>query len=53
MRSCVHITNGDAAGEVLRRSGLGGDVLPWRDAMFEGPFPAGLDLAATSRVRAA
>jgi len=53
MRSCLHITNSDAAGEVLKRSGLGGNVLPWRDTMFEGPFPAGLDLAATSRVRAA
>jgi hypothetical protein len=53
MRSCLHITNGDAAGEVLKRSGLGGDVLPWRDTMFEGPFPAGLDLAPMSRVRAA
>jgi hypothetical protein len=53
MRSCLHITNGDAAGDVLKRSGLGGDVLPWRDTMFEGPFPAGLDLAATSAIRAA
>jgi hypothetical protein len=53
MGTSLHITNGDAAGAVLKRSGLGGDVLPWRDTMFEGPFPAGLDLAATSRVRAA
>lgn len=52
MSSHLHITNGDAAGDVLKASGLGGDVLPWRDTMFEGPFPAGLDLAATSALRA-
>lgn len=53
MPSHLHITNGDAAGDLLKASGLGGDVLPWRDTMFEGPFPAGLDLAATSALRAA
>ena len=53
MPSCLHITNGDVARNLLRRSGLGGDVLAWRDTMFEGPFPAGLTLQATSAVRAA
>lgn len=48
----LHITNGDSAGDLLKQSGLGGDVLPWRDTMFEGPFPAGLDLAAASALRA-
>jgi len=52
MLSHLHITNGDGAGDLLKASGLGGDVLPWRDTMFEGPFPAGLDLAATSALRA-
>jgi len=53
MPSHLHITNGDGAGELLKKSGLGGDVLPWRDTMVEGPFPAGLDLPSLSRLRAA
>jgi hypothetical protein len=48
----LHITNGDGAGDLLKAADLGGDVLPWRDTMFEGPFPAGFDLAATSALRA-
>lgn len=48
----LHITNGDGAGNLLEASGLGGDVLPWRDTMFEGPFPAGLDLSEMSAQRA-
>jgi len=52
MPRTLHITNGDGAGDLLKASGLGGDVLPWRDTMFEGPFPEGLDLPATSALRA-
>ncbi|HEV7733880.1 MAG TPA: DUF1835 domain-containing protein [Candidatus Binatia bacterium] len=48
----LHITNGDCAADLLRASGIGGDVLPWRDVLHEGPVPAGLDLAALSHVRA-
>jgi len=33
------ITNGDAAGELLRRSLPGAEVLPWRDVLHEGPVP--------------
>jgi hypothetical protein len=33
------ITNGDAAGEVLRRTLSGAEVLPWRDVLYEGPVP--------------
>lgn len=33
------ITNGDAAGELLRRSLPGAEVLPWRDVLYEGPVP--------------
>jgi len=33
------ITNGDAAGELLRRSLPGAEVLPWRDVLHEGPIP--------------
>ena len=48
----LHITNGDSAAEVIRSSGVGGDVLPWRDPMHHGPFPAGLDLDESSELRA-
>ena len=33
------ITNGDAAGELLRRTLHGSEVLPWRDVLHEGPVP--------------
>ncbi|MEZ5828192.1 MAG: hypothetical protein R3D01_07270 [Hyphomicrobiales bacterium] len=33
------ITNGDAAGELLRRVLHGAEVLPWRDVLYEGPIP--------------
>jgi hypothetical protein len=48
----LHITNGDSAIETLRRGGVDGDVLPWRDALHEGPVPAGLDPAALRGERA-
>ncbi|ODS00919.1 hypothetical protein AUC68_13395 [Methyloceanibacter methanicus] len=31
------ITNGDSAGELLRRTLPGAEVLPWRDVLYEGP----------------
>ncbi|MEM7191623.1 MAG: DUF1835 domain-containing protein, partial [Pseudomonadota bacterium] len=33
------ITNGDSAGELLRRSLQATEVLPWRDVLHEGPVP--------------
>ncbi|MEO0617864.1 MAG: hypothetical protein AAFZ01_01140 [Pseudomonadota bacterium] len=50
--SRLHITNGDGAAEIIRASGIDGDVLPWRDPMHHGPFPPGLDLDAVSVIRA-
>jgi hypothetical protein len=38
-RVLLHVTNGDSAGNTLRQTSLGGDVLPWRDALHEGPVP--------------
>lgn len=52
MKTHLHITNGDVAADALKQSNIRGDVLPWRDPMVDGPFPTGLDLAATSKVRA-
>ena len=48
----LHVTNGDAAGERIRTSGVEGVVLPWRDVLHEGPVPALPSLEETSRVRA-
>lgn len=47
----LHITNGDAAGDLLRELAIG-DVLCWRDVLHDGPVPAGLDLPELSAVRA-
>jgi len=33
------ITNGDVAGELLRNTLQGAEVLPWRDVLYEGPVP--------------
>jgi hypothetical protein len=38
--SFLHVTNGDSAARTLGETALGGDVLPWRDALHEGPVPA-------------
>jgi len=48
----LHTTNGDGAANVLKASGLDGDVLPWRDPMHHGPFPADSDLDAVGEMRA-
>jgi MerR-like DNA binding protein/uncharacterized protein DUF1835 len=36
----LHVTNGESAGNTLRQTTLGGAVLPWQDALHEGPVPA-------------
>jgi hypothetical protein len=36
----LHITNGDSAVAGIEGTGVGGEVLPWRDALHEGPLPA-------------
>ncbi len=48
----LNITNGDGAANAIKASSVAGDVLPWRDPMHHGPFPAGLDLAELSKMRA-
>ncbi len=52
MANFLHITNGDSAANILKKSHVKGDVLPWRDPMHHGPFPAQLDLDEVSDVRA-
>ena len=48
----LHITNSDAVVEALRVA-VEGELLPWRDVLYEGPVPCGLDLPMLSRRRAA
>ena len=36
----LHVTNGDATVPGLLATGLAETVLPWRDALHEGPVPA-------------
>jgi hypothetical protein len=48
----LHITNGESAATGLRRSGIPGVFLAWRDVLHEGPVPAGLPLHQLSEVRA-
>jgi hypothetical protein len=48
----LHITNGDSAAISLRRTGMTGEVVAWRDVLHEGPTPSRLALEAMSDVRA-
>lgn len=50
--TALHITNGDGALYLLKKAGILGTHLAWRDALNEGPVPAGLSLEETSAVRA-
>jgi Domain of unknown function (DUF1835) len=36
----LHVTNGESAANTLRRTALGGAVLPWQDVLHAGPVPA-------------
>jgi DNA-binding transcriptional MerR regulator len=35
----LHVTNGESAGNTLRRTALGGAVVSWQDVLHEGPVP--------------
>jgi hypothetical protein len=50
--STLHFTNGDSAVAGMRAGGIGGEIVPWRDVLHEGPVPQGLSLTELSRVRA-
>jgi DNA-binding transcriptional MerR regulator len=47
----LHVTNGESAGNTLRRTALGGAVLSWQDVLHEGPVP-GVARPELLRVRA-
>jgi hypothetical protein len=36
----LHVTNGESTARTLRRTTIGGSVLPWQDVLHAGPVPA-------------
>lgn len=48
----MHITSGDTAGDVLRRSGIPGEVFVWHDVLYEGPRNPGWPEGGTLHARA-
>ncbi|MGE4372832.1 MAG: hypothetical protein AB7E29_08020 [Xanthobacter sp.] len=46
------VTNGDVAVERLKGAHIGGQILPWRDMLHDGPVPPGHILDDVSDVRA-
>jgi hypothetical protein len=48
----LHIINGDCAAEVLRKSGVPGEILVWRDLLYEGPREPGWPKDDVSKARA-
>ncbi len=47
----LHITNGDGAVDQIKACDPSGNVLPWRDPMHHGPFPAINSLDRLSQIR--
>jgi hypothetical protein len=47
----LHITNGDGVLYLLKKAGILGTHIAWRDALNDGPVPAGLTLEETSALR--
>jgi len=50
--SILHITNGTAIISGMRSAGIEGVIVPWEDALHEGPVPQGLNVAAMRDRRA-
>lgn len=46
------ITNGDSAGELLRKAISNTEVMPWRDVLHDGPVPLTDDHEELSEIRA-
>jgi Domain of unknown function (DUF1835) len=48
----LHVTNGDSVGQSLTESGLGGNVLVWRDVLHDGPVPGTVTAEELRSIRA-
>lgn len=53
MNNPLHITSGDIAGDLLRATGLPGEILVWRDILYDGPRKPGWPDENTLNARAA
>jgi len=51
-RRTLHVTNGDIAAELIRLSGVAGEVTVTADVLHEGPAPGGLPPERWRKVRA-
>lgn len=49
--TCLHITNGDCAIDVMKKASIKGEFLAWRDVLHEGPVPCGLSFESLCQVR--
>ena len=47
----LHVLNGDSTAQTLKRSGLAGEQLVWKEALIWGPTPATVDLPEWCRLR--
>ncbi|MDF1643577.1 MAG: hypothetical protein P1U80_05275 [Pseudomonadales bacterium] len=52
MGDILNITNGDSAVEIMKKAGIPGKFLPWKDVLHDGPVPKGLGLEELSKIRA-
>lgn len=48
----LHVTNGDVAAALLKRSGIDGTVTVWADVLHDGPVPSHLPAKQRREVRA-
>ena len=48
----LHIHNGDATADIAKKSSIPGEHFAWREALIEGPTPAGVKGAEWRRTRA-
>lgn len=48
----LHIHNGDSSADIARQSSLPGEHFAWREALIEGPTPAGITRQEWRRLRA-
>lgn len=52
MKRILHLTSGDLAGEILKKSGVGGEVFVWHDILYDGPRKPGPPDEDTLQARA-
>ncbi|KRE97889.1 hypothetical protein ASG89_28700 [Paenibacillus sp. Soil766] len=51
-KTTLHIVNGDSFGDKLRASGIDGEILVWRESLYEGPIGMQMSDSVLLSVRA-